>query len=65
MANGIRNQVGSRVVSAPTGSAPIALLSFAEEPASSSPNISRTMGAIEDPNVVQPITPRLEDRRGR
>ena len=57
--------MGSRVVSAPTGSAPIALLSLAEEPASSSPKTSRKIGAIEEPNVVQPITPRLEDRRGR
>ncbi len=65
MANGTRNQVGSRVVSAPIGSAPIALLSLAEEPASSRPKTSRKIGATEDPNVVQPITPRLEDRRGR
>ncbi len=65
IANGTRNQVGSSVVSAPIGSAPIALLSLADEPASSSPKTSRKIGAMEDPNVVQPITPRLDDRRGR
>ncbi len=65
IANGTRNQVGSRVASAPIGSAPIALLRLAEEPASSSPNTSRKIGAIEAPNVVQPITPVPEDRRGR
>ena len=65
MANGTRNQVGSSVVSAPIGSAPIALLSLADEPASSSPKTSRTMGATEEPTVVQPITPRPEERRGR
>ena len=64
-ANGTRYQVGSRAASAPTGSAAIAVLSLPDEPASSSPNTSRMTGASEEPNVVQPITPRLEDRRGR
>src|ERR1700730_10724601 len=65
MANGTRYQVGSSVVSAPIGSAAIALLSLAEEPASSRPKRSRKIGATADPNVVQPITPRPDERRGR
>ena len=64
-ANGIRNQVGSTVVSAPIGSAAIALLRSAEEPASSSPKISSTTGASEQPNVVQATTAPLRALRGR
>ena len=60
-ANGTRNQVGSSVVSAPIGSAPIAADRSPEEPASSRPKISSTTGASAAPNVVQPTTPRLED----
>ena len=65
IANGTRNQVGSSTVSAPIGSAPIAVLSAFEEPASSSPKVSRTIGATAAPKVVQPATPALEDLRGR
>jgi len=65
MANGTRNQVGSSVASAPIGSAPIAKLSLLDEPASSRPNTSRKMGAMEEANVVHPTTPVPEDRRGR
>src|ERR1017187_2758815 len=65
MANGTRYQVGSSVVSAPIGSPAMALLSLAEEPASSNPKMSRKIGATEDPNVVQPVTPRPDERRGR
>ena len=65
IANGTRNQVGSRVASAPMGSAPIAELRLLDEPASSRPNTSRKMGATDEANVVQPTTPLPEDRRGR
>src|ERR1039457_2158529 len=65
MANGTRNQVGSRVASAPIGSALIAEFRLLEEPASSSPKTSRKMGAMDDANVVQPTTPRPEALRGR
>jgi len=65
MANGKRYQVGRMVVSAPIGSAEIALFSLADEPASSRPKPSRKIGAIADPNVVQPMTPPPEVRRGR
>ena len=36
-----------------------------DEPASSSPNTSSTIGATAPPNAVQPTTPRLDARRGR
>ncbi len=65
MANGTRNQVGSRMASAPIGSLAIEVLSAFEEPASSSPKMSRTIGATAPPKVVQPATPALEDLRGR
>ena len=63
--NGTRYQVGSRLASAPIGSAPIALDRLFDDPASSRPKITRKIGAMEEPNVVQPTTPRPEDRRGR
>jgi hypothetical protein len=53
------------VVSAPIGSAPIAELRLLDEPASSRPNSSRKIGAMEEAKVVQPITPAPEERRGR
>src|ERR1035441_7040238 len=65
IANGTRNQLGSRVVSAPIGSAPIAELRLADEPASSSPKMNRMIGAADEPNAVQPITPLPDDRLGR
>ena len=65
MMNGTRYQVGSRLASAPIGSAAIAVDRLDDEPASSSPKTTRKIGAMEEPNVVQPITPRPEDRRGR
>ena len=61
----MRYQVGSRLASAPIGSAAIAEERAFEEPASYRPKITRTIGAMEEPNVVQPTTPRPEDRRGR
>ena len=57
--------MGSSEVSAPIGLAPMAELRLADEPASSSPKTSSTTGATDEPNVVQPITPRPEERRGR
>ena len=65
MMNGTRYQVGSRLASAPIGSLAIAADRLFDEPASSRPKITRKIGAREEPNAVQPITPRLEDRRGR
>src|ERR1700689_2356090 len=65
MTTGTRNQVGSSVVSAPIGSPAMAVLSLADEPASSRPKTSSTTGATEEPSVVQPITPRPDERRGR
>src|ERR1022692_1239313 len=62
---GVLRPRGSSVVSAPIGSPAMALLSLAEEPASSNPKMSRKIGATEDPNVVQPVTPRPDERRGR
>ena len=41
------------------------LSSLVDEPASSSPKPSRKIGAMDEPNVVQPTTERLEVRRGR
>jgi hypothetical protein len=64
-ANGTRNQVGSTVVSAPIGSAAIALLRPADEPASSRPKTSSTIGASDAPNAVQPTTPRPDAFLGR
>jgi len=57
--------VGSRLASAPIGSAAIAKDRAFDEPASSRPKITRKIGAMEEPNVVHPTTPRLEDRLGR
>ncbi len=65
MANGKRYQVGRMVVRAPIGSAEMAVLRAPDEPASSRPNPSRKTGATAEPNVVHPMTPRLEARRGR
>jgi hypothetical protein len=65
IANGTRNHLGSSVVSAPIGLAPIAELRPLDEPASSSPNTSRNTGAMAAPNVVQPMMPPPEARRGR
>ena len=53
------------MVSAPIGSALMAALRSLDEPASSSPNTRSTTGATAEPNVVQPITPAVEERRGR
>ena len=64
-ANGTRNHVGNSMVSAPIGSAAMASLSDDDDPASSRPNTSSTIGAADEPNVVQPITPRLDTLRGR
>ncbi len=64
-AKGTRNQVGSRSVSAPIGSAAILVDRSCDEPASSSPNTSNTSGAIDEPIVVQATTPREEALRGR
>ena len=64
-ANGIRNQVGSTVVRAPIGSAAMPSLSSVEEPASSSPNTTRSTGASAPPRVVQPTTAPLPAVRGR
>ena len=47
------------------GSVPIAVLSLASEPASSTPNTMSTMGAALAPKVVHHTTPPLEARRGR
>src|ERR1700735_4575155 len=57
MTNGTRSQVGKMVASAPIGSVLIALDSDADDPASSSPNPSRKIGAIDAPNVVHHTTP--------
>src|ERR1700753_176764 len=65
MANGNRYQVGRIVVSAPIGSAEIAPFSLVDDPASSRPNPSRKIGAMDAPNVVQPTTERLDVSRGR
>ena len=65
IANGTRNQVGSSAASAPIGFAPIAVDRLVDEPASSRPKISSTIGATAEPNVVQPITPRLDELLGR
>ena len=65
MANGNRYQVGRIVVSAPIGSAEMAVFSVLDEPASSRPKPSRKIGAMAEPNVVHPMTPALEVRRGR
>ena len=65
MTNGTRYQVGRMVASAPIGSVLIALDSDVDDPASSSPNPSRKMGAIDAPNVVHHTTPAPDDRRGR
>ena len=65
IANGTRNQVGSSAASAPIGSAAIASDSSVDDPASSSPNTSSTIGASDEPNVVQKTTPRLDADRGR
>jgi len=43
----------------------MAALSSGDEPASRRPNAKRTTGASDEPNVVQPTTPRLEELRGR
>ena len=40
-------------------------LSCGEDPASSTPKTSSSTGASEPPKVVQPITPRPEESRGR
>ena len=63
--NGMRYQVGSRLASAPIGSPAIAVERLFDEPASSRPKITKMIGAMDEPNVVQPTTPRPEDRRGR
>ena len=49
----------------PIGSKPMAVFRLLDEPARSRPKMSRNTGAMEAENVVQPTTPRLEDRRGR
>ena len=65
MTNGTRYQVGRMVASAPIGSVLIAVDSDADDPASSSPNPSRKIGAIDAPNVVHHTTPAPDVRRGR
>ncbi len=65
MANGTRNHVGSRLASAPIGSAPIAWFSGDDEPASSRPDASRSTGATDPANVVHHTTPSPDDRLGR
>ncbi|MNC81026.1 hypothetical protein D3C75_1340310 [compost metagenome] len=53
------------MVSAPIGSALMAVRSSGSDPASSSPITSSTTGASEAPNVVHTTTPRPEVCRGR
>jgi len=53
------------VVSAPIGSAEVAVFSFTDEPASSRPKPSRKMGAMAEPKILHPMTPPPEARRGR
>ena len=65
IANGTRNQVGSSVASAPIGSACIAEFRLLDEPASSRPNTTRKIGAMDEANVVHQTTPAPEDRLGR
>jgi len=64
IANGTRNQVGSRTASAPIGSLAIEVLSPLGGAGQQRPKTSRTMGASEEPKVVQKATPALEDLRG-
>ena len=64
-ANGTRNQVGSTSVSAPIGSAAIFADRSCDDPASSRPKISNTIGATDAPIVVQATTPREDALRGR
>ena len=51
--NGMRNQVGRSVASAPTGSLPMFSESSAEEPARVSPKVIRTTGPSDPPRVFQ------------
>ena len=65
-ANGTRNQIGSVIAIAPTGSRrDRARARSGDEPASSRPTTSSTIGASDEPNVVQPTTPRADAERGR
>ena len=64
-ANGTRNQIGSVIAIAPTGSLAMAAASSGDEPASSRPITRSTSGASDEPNVVQPTTPRADAERGR
>ena len=52
-------------MSAPIGSAAIFEDRSCDEPASSSPKISNTIGATDEPIVVQATTPRDDALRGR
>ena len=65
-AKGMRNQVGSSVVSAPIGSSPMALDSDSSaEPTRRIPKKTRMTVGSAAPTVVQPTTPRVEAARGR
>ncbi len=64
-ANGTRNHIGSVIAIAPTGSVAMCAARSGDEPASSRPTTSSTIGANEEPNVVQPTTPRADAERGR
>src|SRR4029079_19244483 len=64
-ANGTRNQIGSVIAIAPTGSVAIAAASPGDEPASSRPTTSSTSSANDEPKVVQPTTLRADAERGR
>ncbi len=65
-AKGMRNQVGSSVVSAPIGSLPMASeRDSSAEPTRRMPKKTRTTVGSAAPSVVQPTTPRVEAARGR
>jgi hypothetical protein len=65
IAKGTRNQVGRIWVSAPTGSAPMAVSSDLDDPARRVPKRRRNTGGSEDPRVVHHTTPWEEAERGR
>ncbi|CAB4535951.1 unannotated protein [freshwater metagenome] len=60
-----RYHVGRIVVSAPMGSVAIAPANSSLLPESAAPKITRTIGTIDAPNTVQPITLELETALGR
>ena len=65
-AKGMRNQVGSSVVSAPIGSPPIASdRDSSAEPTRRIPKKTRMTVGSAAPTVVHPTTPFVEASRGR